>query len=348
MAWSPEARRGAAVDKNQLYYGDNLEVLPKYIKDDSVDLVYLDPPFNSKRNYSVTFNRSGRADDEDVAQIKAFEDTWHWTPTTDIQFGQFIDSAPSKAADALTAFHTLLGENDAMAYLTNMAPRFVELHRVLKETGTIFLHCDPTMSHYLKILMDAVFGPERFLNEIVWHYQTGGMSKKRFGRKHDILLWYSKSASYKFFPDRVMVSRTDEVLRRIKSGIASATRATTLEKLPDDVFEIQALNAMASERLGYPTQKPVALLERVIKAVSDKGDVVLDPFCGCGTTVDAAQRLGRKWIGIDITYFAVDLTMKRLGDVYSDHQPPIDQTYDVTGIPRDLGAASGQQLMGEI
>lgn len=200
--WARPAVGGAAsaytsdpMDKNQLYYGDNLDVLPKYIKDESVDLIYLDPPFNSNRNYSVIFNKHGEVAPEDNAQIQAFEDTWHWTHTTEKQYGEFVTSAPGSVADVLTAFRTMLGENDAMAYLVNMAPRLVELHRVLKPTGSIYLHCDPTMSHYLKVLLDGIFDPRAFKNEIIWRRTGAHNPGRKFGPIHDVLLFYTKSTA---------------------------------------------------------------------------------------------------------------------------------------------------------
>ncbi|OBB86287.1 hypothetical protein A5760_06145 [Mycobacterium colombiense] len=410
------------MDKNQLYYGDNLDVLRKYIKDESVDLVYLDPPFNSNRNYSVIFNRNAQYDSEDSAQIEAFEDTWHWTPTTDTHFGQFIEDAPNEAADALTAMHTLLGENDAMAYLTNMAPRLLELHRVLKATGSLYLHCDPTMSHYLKILLDAIFDPKNFKSEVIWKRTNSHNSAKRWGPQHDVLLFYTKGSTYtwnrvfqeydrQYVAEKFVwndarglyqdVALTGPGVRQGDSGkpwrgvnptkggrhwqppslmydlyekltgqsLASLPMQERLDKADelglihwpkkadgqprfkqfldispgtpaqDIIIDIDPINSQAAERLGYPTQKPLALMERVINASSNEGDIILDPFCGCGTTVDAAQRLNRKWIGIDITYFAIDLITKRLNEVYKDHVPPIESTYEVNGIPRDLDGA---------
>lgn len=184
--------------ENQLYYGDNLDVLRKYIKDESVDLVYLDPPFNSNRNYSVIFNKHDVAEDENKAQIQAFEDTWHWTHATQQQYDEFVAHAPMAVANALTAYRLLLGENDAMAYLVNMAPRLLELHRVLKPTGSLYLHCDPTMSHYLKVLLDAVFGAENFRSEIIWKRYGAHSNSKGFGAIHDVILFYAKSSSAKF------------------------------------------------------------------------------------------------------------------------------------------------------
>jgi site-specific DNA-methyltransferase (adenine-specific) len=391
------------MDKNQLYYGDNLDVLRQYIGDKSVDLIYLDPPFNSNRNYSVIFNKHDVTKDEDKAQIQAFEDTWHWTHVTDVQFGEFIQNpkTPGQAADALTAFHTLLGENDAMAYLTNMAPRMLELYRVLKPTGSIYLHCDPTMSHYLKVLMDAIFDPRNFRNEIIWN-RTGakGLQTTRLARNHDVILSYGKTDAFTFNRDAMFIPyREDELDEKTKekyslkdsdgrryqltslinpakdrpnltyeflgvtrvwrwtkermkeayeAGLVVQTKPGNVPRLKryldeqlgkplSDVWtDIAPINARAAERLGYPTQKPLALMDRIISLSSNKNDVVLDPFCGCGTTVDAAQRLERQWIGIDITYIAVDLITKRLRHTYGDN---ITQTFVVDGIPKGVAGA---------
>lgn len=408
------------MDKNHLYFGDNLDVLPEHIPDESVDLIYLDPPFNSNRNYSVIFDKHGEIGPEDNAQIQAFEDTWHWTHATEEQYGEFVTSAAGSVADALTAFRTMLGENDAMAYLVNMAPRLVELHRVLKSTGSIYLHCDPTMSHYLKVLMDGIFDVRNFQNEVIWKRTGSHNSANRWGPQHDVLLFYTKSSKYtwnrtlqaydesyvdgkfKWSDERGPyqdVSLTGPGVRPGDSGLpwrgvdpttsgrhwqppsmmydlyekltgkSLADVPTMQERLDrvdevglihhpkkadgqprfkqyldispgapiqDIVTDIDPINSQAAERLGYPTQKPVALLERIISASSNPDDVVLDPFCGCGTTIDAAQKLGRRWIGIDITYIAVDLIIKRLTHTYGD---PIADTFEVTGIPKDHGGA---------
>ncbi|MCL1909340.1 MAG: restriction endonuclease [Kiritimatiellaeota bacterium] len=306
-------------EPNRLYYGDNLEILRGEINDESVDLCYIDPPFNSKRNYNQIYNNIGK---EDRAQAVAFTDTWEWDTAAEAGLAEILTNArglfPAQVGALIIGLQKILGKGSLFAYLVSMTLRIAEIHRVLKPTGSFYLHCDPTASHYLKLVLDAVFCSRRgsFLNEIIWRYQTGGVSKRWFGRKHDIIFWYSKTNSYQFFPDNVRVPRTDEVIRRIKSGTPGATRATTLDKLPDDVFMIQALNAMDKERLGYPTQKPEALLEKLILASSDDGDVVLDAYCGCGTTVAVAQRLKRRWIGIDITYHSVSLIKKRLVESY--------------------------------
>lgn len=382
---------------NQLYYGDNLDVL-RTLPSDSVDLVYLDPPFNSARNYNVIFGRGEHADSAG-AQIQAFEDTWAWTPVTDDQFAEYVGGGlPLRAAEALRAFHTLLGENDALAYLVNMAPRLVELHRVLKQTGTLWLHCDPTMSHYLKVLLDAIFDPRTFRNEVIWQRATvKGDAKVKLGRIHDVMLVYGKSARIKFNPIhgkqgeeyRARFSKDDEdgrgpyrlapldspnprpnltydykgfpspakgwrVSREVmeqldaegrlafptKAGGRIARKHYLAEQkgpLLGDVWtDIGPLQAADAERLGYPTQKPLALLERILALATDPGDVVLDPFAGCGTTIDAAQKMGRPWTGIDVTYIAVDLILKRL--VHSYGESVLDDI-EVAGIPRDAGAA---------
>ena len=212
------------------------------------------------------------------------------------------------------------------------------MRRALKEAGSIYLHCDPTASHYLKLLMDAVFGASNFRNEIVWWYETGGIPKNDFARKHDIMFRYSKSSKYVFTASEIMEKRSDEVLRRIATGIPSATRSTGEYRHPSDVWKIPTINAMAEERLGYPTQKPEALLERIIKASSNEGDLVLDPFCGCGTTVAVAERLGRKWIGIDITYLAIDVIAKRLAPKqFQKQEEKVD--FKIEGEPTDVYSA---------
>lgn len=386
---------------NKLFYGDNLEVLRQSIASESVDLVYLDPPFNSNRNYNVLFGRNQTHGADDAAQIQAFGDTWVWTPTTEQQYLALIQGGlPNRTADALSAFRTLLGENDAMAYLVNMAPRLVELHRVLKTTGSLYLHCDPTMSHYLKVLLDAIFGAQYFRNEIIWKRTSAHSSAKKYGPIHDVVLYVGKSANvtwngprteyteeylnkyYKFDDgDGRLYWRADLCAAGVRNGRSGlswrgfdvAAKGMhwkyTIDKLDEldkegriyfpsggsgwpqykryreelpgkavgDIWDdIDKINPVGSERLGYPTQKPVALLERILEASSNEGDVVLDPFCGCGTTVDAAQKLNRKWLGIDVTYIAVDLIRKRLRHTYGEE---IEETYDVLGIPRDRAGA---------
>lgn len=386
---------GDQTGNNRLYYGDNLEVLHKYIADESVDLVYLDPPFNSNRNYNVIFGR--HPGDRDVAaQIQAFDDTWHWTPVTDQQYQRYAlaGELPDQVGEALIAFRTLLGENDAMAYLVNMAPRLVELHRVLKATGSLYLHCDPTMSHYLKLLLDAVFGAERFRNEISWQRAGAKNDSLRYGRCHDVILFYTVgktftwNAEYLPFEEKSVVKNYTHTEpgtgRRYRRGDLTAGKpggdvdfewhgvrpyrgrhwAYSREKLDQmyaegriefrktgmpvykryldeqpgvplqDVWIDIRLASADKERLGYPTQKPLKLLERIISASSNPGDLVLDAFCGCGTAIDAAQRLGRRWVGIDVAFIAVDIIEKRLHDRF----PGIDN-YETFGIPRDMAGA---------
>lgn len=383
---------------NKLYYGDNLEVLRNQVASESVDLVYLDPPFNSNRNYNVIFSR--HAVDEAAAQIQAFDDTWHWTPVTDEQYERYVEGGevPGEVGDALQAFRTLIGENDAMAYLVNMAPRLVELYRVLKPTGSLYLHCDPTMSHYLKVLLDAIFGAANFRNDIVWKRKAGrgetNNAAIRFGVTNDNILFYAKSPKTPFVrqyrdsnpeyiaskfthvePDTGRRYRLDNItspsyrqnlvyeykgyppppkgwavsLERMKEMDAEGRlylpadkshriqRKRYLDELEGETVDslwddIPPINSQAKERLGYPTQKPTALLERILSTSTQAGDAVLDPFCGCGTTIDAAQGLDRQWIGIDVTFIAIDLIEKRLTDRF----PGIVGTYEIFGIPRDM------------
>lgn len=291
--------------ENYLYYGDNLAMLRHFISDESVDLIYLDPPFNSKQSYSATGKDGTRA------MIKAFEDTWRWDEQAAASYAQIIADG-GRIGEALHALHTLLDASNLLTYLVMMAPRLAELWRVLKPTGSLYLHCDPAASHYLKVLLDAIFGVRNFRNEIIWHYMTGGACKEYYARKHDILLFYTRSDRYRFYPERIREPRSEKALARARHQKGARIGKEDIAKLPTDVWQIPALNSMAVERLGYPTQKPLALLERVILASSDEGDVILDPCCGCGTTIAAAQGLGRHWIGIDSAAVAIDFTRRRL------------------------------------
>jgi DNA modification methylase len=382
---------------NTLFYGDNLPILREYIADESVDLIYLDPPFNSNRSYNVLFKDESGAEAE--AQITAFEDTWHWGEEAERTYEELVTQAPERVGTMIGALHQFIGTNQMMAYLVMMAARLVELHRVLKPTGSLYLHCDPTASHYLKIILDTIFGVDQFRNEIIWK-RTSAHSDTKQGRKAygnivDILLYYSKSADFRFNPqfseyDEDYITETyshvDPDGRRWKSsdltgpggrakgnpqyeflGVTRYWRfskenmqklltegriyqsqpgtvprmkhyldempGVPLQNLWDD---IPPIGAQAAERLGYPTQKPLALLERIVNASSSAGDVVLDPFCGCGTAIAAAQKLGRKWIGIDITHLSIALQKSRLKDMF-DLKPGVD--YQVVGEPQDLGSA---------
>jgi len=389
------------VATNRLFYGDNLPVLREHIETESVDLVYLDPPFNSNRSYSVIFGEHVQRNDDANAQIQAFDDTWHWTPETERLFRDMLLNSPTEVADAMQAFRTLVGESDAMAYLVMMSPRLVELHRALKPTGSLVLHCDPTMSHYLKVLLDAIFGAANLRNEIIWQ-RTGakGYQTRRLASNHDVLLFYGKTADSTWNNDAAFEPYREEELdaktaEKYASKDASGRRyqLTSLvgpndprpnltyeflgvtrrwrwsrermqaayeagqiiqtapgrvprfkryldeqrgKPLGDVWTDIPPLNSRAAERLGYPTQKPLALLERIIRLTTEPGAVVLDPFCGCGTTVDAAQKLGRAWAGIDITYISIDLIIKRLQATFG--QSVMDDV-EVDGIPYDMQSA---------
>jgi len=326
---------------NQLFFGDNLDVLRESIKDKSIDLIYLDPPFNSKANYNLLFKTPNGHESD--AQITAFEDTWHWGEQAEREFNEILYQENTHVAEMIRAFRQFLGVNDVMAYLTMMTNRLIELHRVLKPTGSLYLHCDPTASHYLKMLMDAVFGPENFLNEIIWHYHRWSAQTNRFQRIHDVIFFYSKSKNSIF--NMLYEDYTAGTLKRWK-GMKRKTTVLedgSLYQEEDtegvkganmgDVWDISIINANAKERLGYPTQKPIALLERIINASSNLGDVVLDPFCGCGTTIAAAQKYDREWIGIDITHLAISLIEKRLRDSFRDVK------YEVHGTPKDIDGA---------
>ena len=386
---------------NTLYYGDNLDILRQHLPDESVDLVYLDPPFNSNANYNVLFKeQSGEAS---PAQIRAFTDTWEWTQEAVRTYEQEIitnPSVPANVKDMISAFRQFVGGNAMMAYLVMMTPRLVELRRVLKPTGSIYLHCDPTASHYLKLLMDTIFGKENFRTEIVWkrtsaHSDTR-QGRRQHGRVHDLILFYSRDASWTWNPlyaeydqeyiDQFYRHVEPETGRRYRldnlTGPGGAAKGNPsyevmgvtrywryseermaelieqgrviqtspgavpaykryLDEMPgiplQDVWtDIGPIGSRAKERLGYPTQKPQALLERIIQSSSNEGDVVLDPFCGCGTAVAAAENLKRRWIGIDITHLAVALMKNRLRTAFDLH-PGND--YQVVGEPADVGSA---------
>ncbi|RLC44093.1 MAG: site-specific DNA-methyltransferase, partial [Candidatus Coatesbacteria bacterium] len=328
--------------KNILYYGDNLDVLRLHIKDESVDLIYLDPPFKSNQDYNILFAEGNGT--RSKAQIKAFEDTWFWGEEAAESY-QAIVEAGGKVSETMQAFRKLLGHNDMMAYLSMMAPRLVELRRVLKPTGSIYLHCDPTASHYLKLLMDAVF-PGCFLNEIIWHYRKWPSGKYSFQRNHDVILFCAKTRSRERTFNQLFMERAPSTLRRFgKSRIVSGHDEDG-RRLPskmadqdsegvrlDDVWDIGRVPPI---KQLFPTQKPEALLKRIISASSNEGDIVLDPFCGCGTTIAAAQRLNRRWLGIDITHLAIALIKHRLQDSFGEH---IKDSYDVVGEPVSISGA---------
>ncbi len=381
---------------NLLYYGDNLDVMRLHMKDESVDLVYLDPPFNSNANYNVLFHEQDGS--EPASQVVAFEDTWHWDQSAARAYEETVEHG-GKVADVMRAFRTFLGTNDMLAYLSMMAPRLLEIRRIMKPTASIYLHCDPTSSHYLKLLMDAVFAPENFKTEIIWKrtsaHNDGAQGRKQHGRIHDVILFYVKGDDwvwnpvftpyddtyieqfYKYIepgtnrryrlgditgpggaakgnPQYEVMGVTrywrysrPEMERLISEGRIVQTKEGNvpaykryLDEMPgvplqDIWIDINPLSSQAAERLGYPTQKPLALLERIIESSSNPGDVVFDPFCGCGTTVDAAQKLGRQWIGIDITHLAIGLIKHRLRGAGVP-----DDSYKVIGEPTDLSGAT--------
>jgi len=354
--------------KNMLYFGDNLPILRQHVANESVDLIYLDPPFNSKATYNVLFKET--SGEQSAAQITAFEDTWHWGLESESAYHEVVTSGPKKLADLLQALRAFLGQNDMMAYLTMMAIRLVELHRVLKPTGSIYLHCDPTADHYLKMLMDAIFGLAQFRNEVIWHYKTfHGQVGTYFPKKHDVLLFYTKTPQWTFnrlfneeYEDTIDYKRWNQYLVRGNEIVGANmpmqdsrfrrfyrrwVREHGREPAPDDVvyvvegqaldtvWDLKAVDPKDKNRLGYPTQKPEALLERIIEASSNEGDLVLDPFCGCGTAVAVAERLHRRWIGIDITHLAITLIRHRLHDTFGQALAP----YKVLGDPKDLMSA---------
>ncbi len=282
-------------DAPPLHCGDNLTILRERIADASVDLVYLDPPFNSGHPYYTT---GARADGP------SFHDTWSWDAAA------FEQAAAGPAAIALRAIHALAGAGADAAYCAFLAPRLAELRRVLKPGGSIYLHGDARMSHYLRLLMDAIFGRARFQNEIIWAYRTGGAGKRRFARKHDAILFYSVSKEYTFHAqyERVRYARPFFGVKKDEEGWYA-------DVLQRDVWDIPAVINVSRERSGYPTQKPRALLERIVRASSNPGDLVLDPFCGSGTALLAAQALGRRWIGIDANPGAITLAAQRIASL---------------------------------
>ena len=326
------------IETNVLYYGDNLPILRKYIPDNSIDLIYLDTPFNSKATYNILFKEP--TGEPSKAQVEAFEDTWHWTIETEKTFQEIVATAPANVVNLMKALRDAIHENDMMAYLTMMCIRLLELKRVLKETGSIYLHCDPTASHYLKIVMDSIFGGMNFRNEIVWCYGGGGVPKKDFPRKHDIIFRYTKNIE-KYKEEGVFNTEyrpygdwTKEHEPR-HSLTAGGGRLDMKKGTPinDWWADLKSLTSYQKEWLGYPTQKPESLLERIIKVSTREGDIVLDPFCGCGTALVAAERLNRKWIGIDITHLAISIMKWRLKGIFPNIQ------YKVIGEPVDLSGA---------
>jgi site-specific DNA-methyltransferase (adenine-specific) len=323
---------------NYLYYGDNLDILRNKIEKESIDLCYIDPPFNSKRNYNQIYNNIGK---EDRAQTTAFIDTWEWDEVaikgfSEIQSGSFIP----KVADLLIGFQKILGNSSLLAYLVSITLRVNEIQKVLKKTGSFFLHCDPTASHYLKLVCDSIFCSQggNFLNEIIWCYGSGGASPRHFSKKHDVIFWYSKNNDdYYFDVDSVRepYSSPEKSMtpKKSKSG-KMYEKMNPLGRIPFDWWKIPVLTNSTKERLGYPTQKPLELLRKIIKCTTKENDIVLDCYCGCGTTIDAAEELKRNWIGVDITYNSISLIEHRMMSSYNN-----DVNYKLFGIPRDLESA---------
>jgi len=392
---------------NLLYYGDNLTILRQrdYFPDECVDLIYLDPPFNSTRTYNVLFKDESGFESE--SQITAFEDTWHWGREAEETYYEIVHAAPDQVVMAVSTLRQMLGANQLMAYLVMMAARLVELHRVLKSTGSLYLHCDPTASHYLKVVLDAIFGIDNFRSELVWKRSNPhGNVSRGYGAIHDVIFFYTKTDNYSWAKPHksyfleggsLNPDTSESVLQQynqIEEGTNRRFQATSLlnpntnrpnltyeflghtkvwrwtkermdkayqegriyvpkggqgvprEKryldeqegfpLQDLWGDVPHLSGASAERLGYPTQKPVALLERIVAASSNPGDVVLDPFCGCGTTIAAAQKLGRRWIGIDITHLSVTLQIYRLEDMFGLKK---GTDFAVIGEPQDVAGA---------
>jgi len=382
------------VEENTLYYGDNLDILRRYIEDESIDLIYLDPPFNSNQEFNVLFaERNGT---QAAAQIKAFEDTWHWDQSAALAYQEVVENGPDKASRAMQAFRELLSENDMMAYLAMMAPRLIEMRRVLKSTGALYLHCDPNASHFIKILLDSIFGFLGYRNEIIWKRTTShGNVINKHGWIHDVIFFYTKSEKwawnqqytpydeeyvkntykhiepgtgrryasdnitapmsraskgqiydwkgYRPGPTRCWIYAKEKMEGLDKEGrlLYAKTGSVRYKRYLDEMPGVKTQDIWAdisippkTESLGYPTQKPEALLERIILASSNEGGVVLDPFCGCGTAVVTAHKLNRKWIGIDITHLAITLIKHRLQDAFGN-----DVKYKVVGEPTALTGA---------
>ncbi len=330
-------------DVNKLYFGDNLPILREHIADASVDLIYLDPPFNSNATYNVLFRE--RSGEQSAAQITAFEDTWHWGDDTEAAYQEVVRHGPAKSSELLQALFSFLGRGDMMAYLTMMTQRMTELYRVLKPAGSIYLHCDPTASHYLKLLLDAVFDSRNFQNEIIWHYRKWSAGRYAFQKNHDVILFYAKSDSRERIFNQLYMERAPSTLKRfgsarIRSGYDESGRRRPSqvegEESPgvrqDDVWDIPRV---APVKQLFPTQKPDELLRRIIEASSNEGSLVLDPFCGCGTSTIQAENLNRRWIGIDITHLAISIVRHRLQDSFGDDLRP----YQVIGAPQDVASA---------
>ena len=301
------------VQPNTLYYGDCLDIMRDF-PNNYIDLICLDPPFNSNRNYNTIFKGSGLRNID--PQIKAFDDIWNWDDTSAERVERIKSAIANPASKVIQAFEIVNPHSKMLSYTSYMAERLFEMHRILKNTGSIYLHCDPYASHYLKLVMDAIFGEKHFRNEIAWCYKSTSQAKRWYPKKHQNLFFYTKGEEWTFNPDAIRVPFTSDKLGSHGGSWKGATKEELVEihtrgKVIEDWWEIPMLNSMAKERMGYPTQKPIALYERMIKASSNEGDIVLDPFCGCGTTIDAALKNRRQVIGIDILPFALRLINER-------------------------------------
>ena len=340
------------INSKTIFTGDNLPIM-RGINSESVALIYLDPPFNSKANYAAPIGSE--------AAGAEFKDTW----TLNDVDAAWLDLIEAKHPALNRVIHAAMSDSDK-SYLIYMAVRLLEMHRILKDSGSIYLHCDPTMSHYLKLVMDTIFGKQHFQNEIIWCYERGSRRKSQFGRKHDVILFYSKTKNYVFDSDAVRVERrkthmkvetdlegrTWQVKKDAKSGKVYRYSTDVGVLCPDWWIGIQQLNRNEKERLGYPTQKPLALLDRIIKASSNEGHVVFDPFCGCATTLVAADRLQRDWIGIDISAKAAELVVERIRDdqgLFEDivARTDIPKRTDLGNIPRYNAPENRTRLYGE-
>ena len=318
-------RKPLVFKPNTLYHGDCLDVMNGW-EAGCVDLIYLDPPFNSNANYNIIYGKdqAGKPRDE-PAQFTAFKDTWFWNVPARNRVDEISRAAGHPAHKAIKGLAEMLPETGMLAYLVYMADRIAAMHRVLKNNGSIYLHCDPTASHYLKTILDCVFGAENFINEVIWYYKNASRGKKTMAKSHDVIFWYAKGNKYTF--------RREHILQPYESGMTEwrykkMGKKPPKGKTPDDVITIPSLNTMDKERLGYPTQKPLTLIKRIIEASSNEGDIVLDPFCGCGTTAEAAYQLGRELIGIDISPYAITrICSERLKDAVG---------LTVQGLPTDM------------
>ncbi len=335
---------------NALYYGDNLEILrdQRKFRDETVDLCYIDPPFNSKRNYNQIYNNLGA---EDRAQAQAFTDTWVWDELANAGYDEILSNANGRftvrLVDLIKGLQPVLKKGSLLAYLISMSLRITEIHRVLKKTGSFYLHCDPTASHYLKLILDAIFvrNGGDFRNEIIWHYLKWSVAQQQFVRNHDVIFFYSKSSDKERVFNTLFVDRSPATKKRfgnakIVSGHdakgqrrPSQTEGESEGVAMDDVWDISRVPPI---KQLYPTEKPAALLERIVRASSNEGDLILDAYCGCGTTIVVADAWKRKWVGIDITYQSISLILRRLEQTYGS---AILDTIKVDGIPRDMASA---------